>query len=54
MAKSNSWRNCAQTGPGIVVYPLLWLVMPAGPSGPDHSGFLQRLRKGLTPKHTGS
>jgi phage shock protein PspC (stress-responsive transcriptional regulator) len=44
-------------GPGIVIYPLLWVVMPPGPGGPDDSGnssFTQRLRKGLTPKHTDS
>jgi phage shock protein PspC (stress-responsive transcriptional regulator) len=44
-------------GPGILIYPLLWLLMPAGPTGPDHPadpGFTQRLRKGLTPKHPDS
>ncbi len=44
-------------GPGILIYPLLWLLMPAGPTGPDHPadpGFRHRLRKGLTPKHPDS
>lgn len=44
-------------GPGIVIYSLLWVVIPPDPGGPDDSGgsgFLQRLRKGLTPKHTAS
>jgi phage shock protein PspC (stress-responsive transcriptional regulator) len=44
-------------GPGILIYPLLWLLMPAGPTGLDHPadpGFTQRLRKGLTPKHPNS
>jgi phage shock protein PspC (stress-responsive transcriptional regulator) len=45
-------------GPGIVIviviFLLLWLLMPPGPGGPDDSGFTQRLRKGLTPKHTDS
>jgi phage shock protein PspC (stress-responsive transcriptional regulator) len=44
-------------GPGIVSYPLLWVVMPPDPGGPDdssNSSFTQRLRKGLTPTHTDS
>ncbi len=44
-------------GPGIVSYPLLWVVMPPDPGGPDafgNSSFTQRLGKGLTPKHTDS
>ena len=44
-------------GPGIVIYPLLWVVMPPDPGGPDHPadpGFTQRLGKGLTPTHTDS
>jgi phage shock protein PspC (stress-responsive transcriptional regulator) len=39
-------------GPGIVIYPLLWVVMPPDPGGPDDSGnssFTQRLGKGLPP-----
>jgi phage shock protein PspC (stress-responsive transcriptional regulator) len=42
----------ALVGPGILVYPLLWLVLPPAPTGPEDSaprGFLDRLRKGLTP-----
>ncbi len=44
-------------GPGIVIYPLLWVVMPPDLGDPDdfgNSSFTQRLGKGLTPKHTDS
>jgi phage shock protein PspC (stress-responsive transcriptional regulator) len=39
-------------GPGIPLYLLLWLLVPAGPGVPaalDGTGRLNRLRKGLTP-----
>ena len=39
-------------GPGIPLYLLLWLLVPAGPGAPaalDGNGRLKRLRKGMTP-----
>jgi phage shock protein C len=55
--ESMLWRvgfiALAVTGPGIPLYLLLWLLVPAGPAdqdqaAPNGNGRLERLRRGLT------
>ncbi|WP_414719905.1 PspC domain-containing protein [Streptomyces sp.] len=47
-------------GPGIVSYPLLWVVMPPDPGGPRWPGRLRQLQlhaeawQGADPQHTDS
>ena len=41
----------ALMGAGILVYPVLWLLMPAaGPDGSTTSGLHETLRKGRSPR----
>jgi phage shock protein PspC (stress-responsive transcriptional regulator) len=54
--ESMLWRvgfiALAVMGPGIPLYILLWLLIPADPGSrvtPGGTGLLERLRKGLTP-----
>jgi phage shock protein PspC (stress-responsive transcriptional regulator) len=40
----------AVMGAGVLIYPLLWLLVPAGPDDSTTSGLHQTLRKGRSPR----
>ena len=40
----------AVMGAGILIYPLLWLLVPAGPDGTATSGIHDTLRNGRSPR----
>jgi phage shock protein PspC (stress-responsive transcriptional regulator) len=40
----------AVMGAGILIYPLLWLLVPAGPEGTATSGIHDTLRHGRSPR----